>query len=139
MHVDIFRDKTNLLKVRKCEGEGVYMRFSGDKTNEIFYLGSIPHGVKVEQAMDFIFDDLCKLEEGLAVFYRPTNKLEIFYGGVMTFYGIQTIYKLFTDYLIDCMQVILLATHKQVDLWEVQEGGVAVIVLFLIHMCVIVT
>lgn len=87
MHVDLFRDKTNVLKVRDCQGEGIYMRFSGDRQNEIFYLGAIPHGMKAEQAMDIIFQDLRKLEEGISAFYLPTNQCENFYGGIMTFYG----------------------------------------------------
>lgn len=36
MHVDLFRDKINLLKVRKCESEGIYMHFSGDKTTRVY-------------------------------------------------------------------------------------------------------
>lgn len=92
MHVDLFRDKINILKVRDCERERIYMCFSGDKQNEIFYLGAIPHRMKAEQAMDIVFQDLCKLEERIFLFYSPTNSVEKFYGGVMTFYGMYNYY-----------------------------------------------
>ena len=91
MHIDLFRDKTNLLKVRLNEAEGVYFRFSGDTQEEIFYLGAIPGDAKVEEAMDLIFADLGELERGIAALYGPSGCQELFYGGVMTFYGMHTL------------------------------------------------
>lgn len=88
VHYHIFRDKTNQLKQRKCDGERVYFRLGGDKESEIFYLGSIPPGAKAEEAIDHIFIDLERLEQGIPMFYAPSQKEEIFYGGLLTVLGI---------------------------------------------------
>jgi len=73
----------------------------GDKKGEIFYLGSVPPGAKTEEAMDFIFTNLEKLEQGIITPYGPTKQEEFFYGGLLTVYGNTVVLNTYSFYEIN--------------------------------------
>jgi len=53
VHYQIFRDATNQLKQRVCNGEGIYFRLGGDIKKEIFYIATIPPGILL--SLPFVF------------------------------------------------------------------------------------